>query len=373
MNRPRIHAVTMPKWGMTMGGGAVVSWLVAEGASVEPGTEVAEVETTKTAGPVESGRAGVLRRQVARIGAALPVGGLIGVISDPDVPDSEIAEFIAGHAVPSEPGAVDAYPASRSVATGSGRFNVLDAGEGAPAFLLIHGFGGSLESWSLLQNELAGERRVIAFDLPGHGDSSVALADWSLEAMSRAVIELMDAMELPSAHLVAHSLGGAIAILAAAGAPGRALSLTLLDSAGLGPEIDGAYVRDFVAATRRKDLAPVVAKLFADPRLASKSMVEQILRMKRIDGAEEALAGIARAVFSDGRQARTDLASVLTTTGVPAQAIWGADDRIIPAAHASRVATHVLLPATGHMPQIEKPVEVARIVRDFAAKHEAPR
>src|ERR1700751_4388415 len=95
----RIHAITMPKWGMTMGGGAVVSWLVAEGASVDPGTEVAEVEPTKTAGPVESGRAGVLRRQVAPIGATLPVGGLIGVISDPDVPDSEIAEFIAGHAV----------------------------------------------------------------------------------------------------------------------------------------------------------------------------------------------------------------------------------------------------------------------------------
>ena len=41
MNRSRIHAVTMPKWGMTMGGGAVVSWLVAEGAAVEQGTEVA--------------------------------------------------------------------------------------------------------------------------------------------------------------------------------------------------------------------------------------------------------------------------------------------------------------------------------------------
>ena len=373
MNRSRIHAVTMPKWGMTMGGGAVVSWLVAEGASVQPGTEVAEVETTKTAGPVESGRAGVLRRQVARIGTALPVGGLIGVISDPDVSDSEIAEFIAAHAVDSEPGAADASPASRSVATPSGRFNVLDAGEGAPAFLLIHGFGGTLESWSLLQGELAQERRVIAFDLPGHGDSSVALTDWSLEAMSGALVELLDALALPSVHLVAHSLGGAIAILAAAAVPRRVLSLSLLASAGLGPEIDGAYVQDFIAATRRKDLAPVVAKLFADPRLASKSMVEQILRMKRIDGAEQALSGIARSAFPDGRQARSNLAAVLATTDVPVQAIWGAEDRIIPAAHASRVATHLVLPATGHMPQIEKPGEVAQIVREFAGRHEAPR
>src|SRR5579871_1794538 len=363
MNRPRIHAITMPKWGMTMGGGAVVSWLVAEGASVAPGTEVAEVETTKTAGPVESGRAGVLRRQVARIGTTLPVGGLIGVISDPDVPDAEIADFIVAHAVPSEAGGADSSPASRSVASGSGRFNVLDAGEGAPAFLLIHGFGGSLDSWSLLQNELAREHRVIAFDLPGHGDSSVALADWSLEAMSRALVELLDALGLPSVHLVAHSLGGAIAILAAVAAPGRVLSLSLLASAGLGPEIDGAYVRDFIAATRRKDLAPVVAKLFADPRLASKSMVEQILRMKRIDGAGQSLSGIARAAFPDGRQARSNLAAVLAVPDVPVQAIWGAEDRIIPAAHASRIAIHAVLPATGHMPQIEKPGEVARIVR----------
>jgi pyruvate dehydrogenase E2 component (dihydrolipoamide acetyltransferase) len=372
MSLSRIHAVTMPKWGMTMGGGALVSWLVAEGASVEPGTEVAEVETTKTAGPIESGRAGILRRQVARVGSALPVGGLIGVISDPDVPDSEIAEFIAMHAVDAEPGTADASPASRSVATASGRFNVLDAGEGAPAFLLIHGFGGALEGWSLLQDELARARRAIAFDLPGHGDSSVALADWSLEGLSRSLIELMDALELPSAHLVAHSLGGAIAILAAAAAPKRVLSLTLLASAGLGPEIDDAYVRDFIAATRRKDLAPVVAKLFADPRLASKTMVEQILRMKRIDGTGPALAGIARAAFPDGRQARSDLAAVLAATDVPAQAIWGQEDRIIPAAHASRVGAHIVLPETGHMPQIEKAGEVARIVRDFASRHEVP-
>ncbi len=370
MDKSRIHALTMPKWGMTMGGGAVVAWLVAEGMPVEPGTEVVEVETTKTAGPVESGRAGLLRRQVARIGATLPVGGLIGVISDPDVPESEIAEFIAGHAVDLELGA-EGSPASKSVVTGSGRFNVLDAGEGAPAFMLIHGFGGTLESWSMLQSDLARGRRVIAFDLPGHGDSSVALTDWSLEEMARTVVELMDALDLPSAHLVAHSLGGAIAILAAAAAPGRVLSLTLLASAGFGPDIDRAYIDDFIKAKRRRDLAPVVAKLFSHSRFATTAMVERILRMKRIDGAEAALKGIAEAVFPSGRQVRADLAAVLAATGLPAQAIWGEEDRIIPVAHASKIGTRVVLAAAGHMPQIEQAGEVARIVRDFAGKHEA--
>jgi pyruvate dehydrogenase E2 component (dihydrolipoamide acetyltransferase) len=57
----------------------------------------------------------------------------------------------------------------------------------------------------------------------------------------------------------------------------------------------------------------------------------------------------------------------------PAQAIWGAEDRIVPAAHASRVGPHLVLPATGHMLQIEKPGEVPLLIRDFSRKHEAVR
>ena len=372
MEKSRIHAVVMPKWGMTMGGGTVTGWVVAEGAAVERDTEVVEVETTKTAGPIEAGRAGILRRRIAGIGTSLPVGGLIGIISDADVPESDIAAFVAEHALRCETVATEALPASRPVSTATGRFNVLDVGNGGPAFLLIHGFGGTLESWTLLQGELAQERRVIAFDLPGHGDTDARLEAWSVEALARSLIGLLDALEIPSAHFVAHSLGGAVAIMAAAAAPARVLSLSLLASAGLGPEIDRAYVEEFMKAKRRKELLPVVEKLFWERRFATKAMIEQILRMKRIDGAQAALAQIAEAAFHGGVQARTDLGRVLEATGIPAQAIWGAEDRIIPAAHAAGVRTRVILPATGHMPQIERAADVARIVRDFARKFEGP-
>lgn len=77
----------MPKWGLSMTEGTVVQWLVEEGAELNNGDEIVEVESEKINNAVEAPAPGVLRRRVAKEGDVLPVGGLIGVIADASVTD----------------------------------------------------------------------------------------------------------------------------------------------------------------------------------------------------------------------------------------------------------------------------------------------
>ena len=90
-----ILAVTMPKFGLAMTEGKVVSWAKEEGAAVAVGDEIADIETTKITNTYESAVAGVLRRHVAREQEDLPVGALIAVIADRSVTDSDIDAFVA--------------------------------------------------------------------------------------------------------------------------------------------------------------------------------------------------------------------------------------------------------------------------------------
>jgi len=81
-----IKPITMPKWGLAMEEGALARWAVNVGAEIELGQEIMDIETTKIANVFESPVAGVLRRKVVREGDTVPVGALLGVVSEPDVP-----------------------------------------------------------------------------------------------------------------------------------------------------------------------------------------------------------------------------------------------------------------------------------------------
>lgn len=376
MSAARIHAVAMPKWGMTMTEGTVSGWLIGEGASVEAGQEIMEIETTKITNVVESQVSGVLRRQVLANGTTAPVGALLGVIADPAVSDDEIAAFVGTYAdILAEDGAVaDAAVAPHRVETARGPLNVLSAGEGTGIpVVLVHGFGGDLATWALNQEALAQDRTVHAFDLPAHGGSDPSGAHTPAE-LAEVTGALLDALGTECVHIVGHSLGGAVALLAAANQPGRVASLTLIAPVGLGPRIDGSYVDGFIAAERRKPLKEVLGKLYHDPARVSGDMVEAVLRFKRLDGVPEALAAIAAGFTDKGEQA-LDLRPKLAALGVPVLVVWGEADAIIPSDHAEGLPAKVArVPEAGHMPQVEQSATVNRAILDHiaAAERSAP-
>ena len=136
-------------------------------------------------------------------------------------------------------------------------------------------------------------------------------------------------------------------------------------SAGLGPEINATFIDGFVRASRRREAVEVLNLLVHDPALVSRTMVEDVLRYKRLDGVAAALAKIAEAWFAGGRQS-LDLTAQITALELPVQIIWGREDRILPVSHAealaSRLPVHILNDA-GHLPHMEKAGEVNRLLK----------
>ncbi len=357
----RITPLVMPKWGLEMREGTVAAWLVDAGTRLEVGMPVVDIETDKISNTMEAPDAGLLRRRVAEEGQTLPVKALLGVLAEPDVGEGDIDAFVANYQVPAAAdGDDDAGPAYTWVTVDGIRVRTLrrdpaGGGKGTPV-VLLHGFGGDLNNWLFNIDALAAKHPVIAIDLPGHGASDVKLPGTSLEALAGFVVGVLDHLDVERVHVVGHSMGGAIAAQMAQDHAGRVASVALVCSAGLGDEIDGDYIRGFVDADGRRALKPVVEKLFADPALVTRQLLDDLLKYKRLDGVTALLGQLADGLFPGGRQAEQP-GRALGAKAPPMLVVWGEQDRIVPAAHAKAAPAgakvHVL-PGAGHMVMMEK-------------------
>jgi pyruvate dehydrogenase E2 component (dihydrolipoamide acetyltransferase) len=316
----------MPKWGLSMSEGKVTGWLKPVGSRLAVGDEILEVETDKIAGVVEASDVGTLRRVIGEPSVAYPVKALLGVIADDDVPDADIDSYIASYVTPAaNEGDEQAGPRYEFAETLAGSIRYGKRGEGDETIVLVHGFGGDLDNW--------------LFNIDG----------------------------IDAAHLVGHSMGGAVVARTAIDTPGRVKSVTLISSAGLGSEINGGYIDGFTAARSRRELKPLLEQLFEDPGLVSRQLVDDLLKYKRLDGVDQALTALAANLFPKGQQASV-LTADLARVPKPLLVIWGANDRIIPASHAGALGENAQVEAiegAGHMVQMEK----AGAVNDLVLAH----
>jgi len=368
-----IVPVTMPKWGLSMRLGKVTAWVVAEGDEVKPGDDLADIETEKITGTLESAAAGRVRRIVARVGEDVPVSGTIALIAPAGVGEDELdaavlqARAVIDAGVPEDVGEAVLQTAD----VGGRKISYAGAGEDGDVILLVHGYGGDRNSWLFLQEPLAARYQAYALDLPGHGASAKDVGEGTIGLLAGAVTGVLDALGAGRAHLVGHSMGGAVALAVAAQDPGRVASLTLIAPSGFGSEINAGYLRGFADARTRRDLKPVIGQLFADESHLTRQLVDDLLAYKRLDGADEALH-VLLGTLLDGDAQRGDSAAPLAAIGsaVPVTVIWGAADRVIPAAQAESVtgAVRYLIDGAGHMPHMERPAEVQAAIEETIAR-----
>ena len=259
------------------------------------------------------------------------------------------------------------------------------AGTG-PSVVLIHGMAGSLTTWDPVFAELARSCDVIAIDLPGHGTSSRLRGDYSLGSLAASVRDVLDALDVKTATIVGHSLGGGIAMQFMYQFPERCERLVLVSSGGLGREVTallralavpGAGLALAGAARLQHQRQVAAAGRLVRPlaRRVWNDLPYMVRQMATLDDPETRSAFLAtiKAVIEVGGQGINATDRLHLATGLPMLIVWGEDDRIIPSSHGSAAAALVpdcrfeLVPGAGHYPHEDDPGLFARVLADFVA------
>lgn len=251
-----------------------------------------------------------------------------------------------------------------------------DEGSGE-VLLLVHGMGGSSDSWSGVIPLLATKYRVIAPDLLGHGESDKPRGDYSVGAFAVLLRDLLDALDIHRVTVIGHSLGGGIAMQFAHQHRQYCKRIVLISSGGFGGDV-GRVLR-LLSLPGSELVLPVIT---SRPAILAGNAVRALM------GSSDRFT--ARPSFSnrDNRTAflRT-LRSVVDVHGqavcalnrmgmhgvLPALIISGDEDRVIPVEHAH--AAHEMLPnsrlhimsGVHHHPPTERPETVAQLIDDFVA------
>ncbi len=259
------------------------------------------------------------------------------------------------------------------------RWHVQRMGAG-PTLLLLHGTGSSTHSWRALMPLLAARFDVVAPDLPGHGFTDRPPGHrLSLPAMSRAMSELLQGMQVRPALAAGHSAGAAVLIRMALDERIAPRALVALNGALL--PLAGAPGQVFSTIAKALVAIPLVPSVFAW-RAADPTMVNRLLQDTGSKLDPEGVALYRRLVRDPGHvagalgmMANWDLRPLerdMKRLRVPLILVAGGNDKTIQPADAERVralvpgARVVLLPGLGHLAHEERPREIADLLFGLA-------
>ncbi len=229
-----------------------------------------------------------------------------------------------------------------------------------PPVILLHGSPGAASNFDLLAPRLADDgRAVYAPDLPGFGLSTHRVADYSIRAHARAVLEMMDALGIGRAHVVGWSMGGGVALSMADLDPDRLASLTLLSAVGA-QETEGSGNFFFEHLKYAVGVALIDAIDIGLPHFGLLDL-------------SPARAFLRNFWDSDQRPLR----GVMMRTTIPVLIVHGSRDPLI-SVHAAR-RHHELIPTSrlvitpySHFMPFVQPDETAAVLNSFFARHDTP-
>ncbi len=245
------------------------------------------------------------------------------------------------------------------------RLHVRDSGpKAAPAIILLHGFGSSLQTWDSWAQTLSAGYRVIRFDLPGFGLTGAdPTGDYSDARSVQVLGALMDALSLRRATVAGNSMGGKIAWMFAATHPDRVEALILISPDGFAsPGFEYGKRPEIPAVVRllpytlpgwmlRMNLAPA----YGDPTRLTEATLDRYRDMMLAPGVRRAMLARMEQVMLEPPE------PLLRRIEAPTLLLWGERDGLIPFSNARdylsaiRDSRLVSFPDLGHVPQEEAP------------------
>jgi pimeloyl-ACP methyl ester carboxylesterase len=237
-------------------------------------------------------------------------------------------------------------------------------GEGNPALVFIHCWACNRGFWREQLDVFAEDHTVVALDLPGHGASGRDRQEWTLEGYGEDVARLALSLGLEEVVLVGHSMGGPVALLAAARLGGRVDAIVCADTLHdadfkMAPEMlegwIGSFEQDYEGGMRQG----IMGMVPGDAALADWVLAEALK-------ADHAAAMALIPEFD-----RLDLGAAMAGAGVPIRCINAApygEYSMVTAVDTNRRYADfdaVLIEGTGHFIQLQKPEEFNAHMRDI--------
>lgn len=204
-----------------------------------------------------------------------------------------------------------------------------------PALLLLHGIAGSSRTWRDVIPQLTNRFTVIAPDLMGHGESGKPVGDYSLGAFASGLRDLLEVLDIESVSVIGQSFGGGVAMQFAYQYPERCERLVLVDSGGLGREVN--WMLKFMTLPGSEYVMPVIFPGFVrdwGDKLVQ-SLHQRGIGLGHVSEMWSAYASLAeaenrhafartiRSVIDPGGQTVSAMDRLYLTSKVPTLIIWG--------------------------------------------------
>lgn len=241
------------------------------------------------------------------------------------------------------------------VATEAGVLGLFEAGDGPDLpIVFLHGVGSDKSVWRPQLTHFSRNRRTVAFDYPGYGESDPRPCA-TRDDFANSILAAMEALGIGRAHVCGLSLGGVVAIAMHTTAPERCASLILADSFAVHPGREGIYQRS-VEASRAIGMR-ALAEARVDMLLGSAATPE--LRTEVV----ETMAAIDPEAYRIGAEAvwLADQRDRVAAIRVPTLVLVGDEDRITPPALSQELAALIpgarlkTIDGAGHLANAEQP------------------
>ena len=246
------------------------------------------------------------------------------------------------------------------IALGGYSLRYADTGRGEPVFLCIHGLADTLEVWDEIAGPLAERGRVVRIDQRGHGESGAPAGPCTREDLARDALAVLDALAIPRAILIGHSVGGIVAMAAALAAPERVAGLVLIGTASRCSERTAAWYERIALAAEQRGGDGLVRAIYGEGST------------RRVRGDAAAIAHVARMLTSLYRDPLTPQLAAITC---PTLLLVGEKDLMGPKASQTirdalpdGRAELFVMPGCGHWLQLDAPAAVIAALDRWSAR-----